>query len=261
MSYGVDQLFQDKKDTKFLMTDIIREGESLNYKYHIILPDFLHEWDIRDYWEKERIASMQANLKKGETLFDIGAESGYMSAIFATMVGPENMVMFEPSEVFWPDIKAIWEANDYATPKDTFWGFVGAETKNINTSEDCDIIDGWPRPAHSDKLIKASSYRYLWEPTHEKTIQQITIDDYVGLKGIIPDALTMDCEGAEMAILKGAEQTLKKHKPKVWVSEHFDDLQLKHYGVEQGTIRNFMEQLGYTGELLATDHEQHWLYL
>lgn len=259
MTYGVDTMFQDKKDTEFLMTDIIRDGESQEYKYHIVLPDFLHEWDIRDYWEKERIQSISDSLKQGDILFDIGSESGYMSAIFATIVGPENMVLFEPTETYWPGIKAIWEANEFKDPKDVFWGFASDATQNINTSEDCDIVDGWPRMSYSDKLIKATSYRYLSEPAHKSTIQSITIDDYVGLKGIIPKGITIDTEGAELMILKGAVNTLKRNKPIVWVSEH-PDLQDKQYGIKKGEIGVFMNSLGYVGELLATDHEEHWIY-
>ncbi len=39
------------------------------------------------------------------------------------------------------------------------------------------------------------------------------MDNYVSTHSIIPDFIKIDAEGAELEILKGMTETLKKHKP------------------------------------------------
>ena len=51
-------------------------------------------------------------------------------------------------------------------------------------------------------------------------IPQIKIDDIVAQTGLVPDHISVDCEGSDWEVLKGAEQTLKEHKPKLWISIH-----------------------------------------
>ena len=56
-------------------------------RYRVKIPKFLaeaHEW--WDSWEKERFASIQENLREGDILFDVGAETGWISAIYAQFV-------------------------------------------------------------------------------------------------------------------------------------------------------------------------------
>jgi hypothetical protein len=45
----------------------------------------------------------------------------------------------------------------------------------------------------------------------------------------------------------------------VWVSVH-PDMMLRDYGTEAEELHAFMADHGYTGEHLATDHEQHWFF-
>jgi len=244
------RIMADIKTTKFLPTLI-------NEKYTVVLPDFLNISDIWGSWEKERIESIRENMKLGDTFFDIGSENGSMSALFAQFVGGENMVLFEPSPTFWPDIKAIWEHNDLKTPKYTFLGFVGDETANIDKPFEGQIRDGWPEAAYDPELCVVISYRYLWEPMHKKEAQSYKLDDFYANKGIYPQGMAIDVEGAELLILKGAENILTKFKPKVWMSVHAD-LAQNHYNVQEGAEVKYLESLGYTCTHLATDHEQHW---
>jgi len=47
------------------------------------------------------------------------------------------------------------------------------------------------------------------------SVNTISIDDFVKKKNIVVDFIKMDIEGAEMEALKGARETIKKHKPKL----------------------------------------------
>lgn len=230
---------------------IIRhEGKIDRYDYEIVIPDFLAAWDVWDYWEKERFNSMRRNLKKGDILFDIGTETGWVNIIYAKFVGGENLVLVEPTPRFWPNIKATWEKNNLPNPKYCFAGFFGAETTN-----NAILSSGWPIESEGD-LITALEYKYIHQHTK---IPQVKVDDFVYKTNIIPNALTMDIEGGELLVLRGAENTLKKYKPKVWVSIH-PDLSIKNYGYTKKDILKFMRKLKYKAKHLATDHEEHWYF-
>lgn len=250
------------QDTTFVPTRLLKMediGPDSKWQYEVLLPDWLSEKDIWAVWEKERFLSMEHNLNKGDVLFDIGAECGVMSAVLAQFVGGENMVLFEPCPVWWSGIKAIWDKNNLSTPKYTFLGFVGDETSGIDDVVEAQIRDGWPEIAFTDDLAVTTSYRYLHEPQHKAVAQCITIDDFYKLKGFYPDAITIDVEGAELLVIQGAKEVLAKFHPKAWVSVH-PDLGSKNYGLNVEELHGFMRNLGYTGELLAVDHEEHWYY-
>jgi hypothetical protein len=77
--------------------------------------------------------------------------------------------------------------------------------------------------------------------------------------GIVPDALTIDVEGAECNVLRGANQTLFDYEPKVWVSFH-PEWMMKHYGTRVSDVQEFMKDHHYTAEFLGFDHEIHVFY-
>lgn len=233
----------------------LRIGQSTSYKYEIVLNEPLASWDVYDYWERERIESMEVHLKQGDILFDVGTEQGWCNLIYAKLVGPRNMVLIEPTPEFWPNIKALWEKNFGVdnTPEGFYDGLFSDKTTD---KRDDTLHVEWPS-ATSGELIDRNKYIYLHED-HEG-INEIKLDDYVEQTGLIPDALTIDTEGSELLILKGAEKTLKKHKPKLWVSIHAE-LGLRDYDTDPQDTIDYLESLGYKGEWLATDHEAHWYF-
>lgn len=222
------------------------------WEYKIIMPDWLAEWDVYGDWEVERMDSMRDNLKKGEVLFDIGTEVGWLNIIYAQFVDPENMVLIEPTAEFWPNIMNTWQHNFNVPPLGCYYGLFSDQT----TSEFVLPKHYFPAEAEGE-LIDKLAYRYVHE--HGKRMPQIKLDDYVRLTGIQPDALTIDVEGAELLILKGAEKTLKSRSLKVWVSIH-RELGERDYGVKPEQVHEFMMRCSYSSQYLATDHEEHWYF-
>lgn len=216
------------------------------------MPDWLAEWDVYGDWEVERMDSMRDNLKKGEVLFDIGTEVGWLNIVYAQFVGPENMVLIEPTAEFWSNIMHTWQHNFKVPPLACHFGLISDKT----TSNFVLPLHTYPAEAEGE-LINKLAYRYIHE--HGDRLPQITIDDYCAKTGIKPDALTMDTEGSELLILKGAEKTLKARNLKVWVSIH-PELGERDYGVKPQQVHDFMAECGYKGEYLATDHEEHWYF-
>jgi FkbM family methyltransferase len=249
-------------DTRIIKTSDEGPVEQHTYKYSLKLPKFLHEWDVYDYWEKERIFSIEKHLSKGDTFYDVGAEHGWLPALFAKyVVGGDAMVLLEPTPEFWPNIKAIWEENELADPLFCIQALIGEETtENVLDMEHATKVAKWPLVAEGDELIPKLSYRYLHEKFHVENTPQITIDDMVEKFNIKPPkAINVDVEGAEIHVMKGAKQTLLKHRPLCWISVH-PDLGMKNYNTTAEQFHEFMESCGYKKTHLATDHEEHWFY-
>lgn len=223
-----------------------------SWEYELTLPRPLADWDVWSYWERERVHSMQQHLKPGMTLFDVGTEQGWCNLVYASMVGPENMVLIEPTKEFWPNIRATWEHNYDAPPRACYDGLLSDKsTEDLST-----FFGGWPIGS-GGPLIDRNKYQYIHE--HSDDVPEMRLDDLVEHSGVVPQALTIDVEGAELLVFKGAAETLRQHRPLVWCSVH-PDLGERDYGVTPDQVHDFMASFGYTGTHLGTDHEQHWYY-
>lgn len=230
----------------------------INEKWSILLPEDQAVRPFWPYWEKERLASMYENIKTGDIVFDVGAAWGDFPALFA-MWGA-NTVLFEPNPLVWPNIRVTWEVNQLPMPKGYFVGFASNHTDEHPFAEE-EIIgqperDGWPECAYGE-VIGNHGFRNVIERYHDTP--QIKIDDYCRQHNIYPDLITMDVEGAEFEVLKGAEDVLRTRRPLVYVSIHPTSL-AHDYPYTDAAIHEFMNALGYVGEHLATDHEEHWLF-
>lgn len=239
------------------MTEMVKA--KLNGKYEIILPKHRadrEEWYMDKGWERKRLDSIHYHLSMYEnsgekpTMYYIGAEEGEMPAL-CQMWGA-NVVMFEPNERVWPNIKAIWEANELDNPLLCFVGFAG--------NRDHRIIDGWDiawPECTKGEVISDHGFKSL---SDKEDIPQIRIDTLVIDEDFYaPTGISIDVEGAEWEVLQGAEQTLRKHHPKIWLSLHpeflFDKYQKYSY-----EVRRWLIDMGYEEELLAYDHEAHFFY-
>lgn len=232
---------------------------TINGKWDLVLPDHRENMDW-DHWEVERLSSMNEHLEEGDIIFDIGAEEGDLPALWATW-GCE-VVCFEPGARIWPNIRAVWEANDLAPMKGYFMGFASDRT-DLNPAyldaTEQGVVNGWPKVAYGD-IITHSDFRHLAQQAQES--RQVTIDDFCAAEGYVPNAITMDVEGSEYRVLKGAYKTLKDNDVKVWVSVHIDRPWVDEFygGFDANDVVGYMEKLGYNAEHLATDHEEHWRF-
>jgi FkbM family methyltransferase len=176
-----------------------------------------------------------------------------------------DVVCFEPNYRSWPVIKAVYDANGLKPPLANFCGFASDKTQLEPRNPDKAIYggrqwelrsDGWPVCVEGE-IVEAHGFNQLFEEADG--LPQTTIDDFVERTGIIPTVITMDTEGSEGRILRGAEQTLRAHKPKLWISIHPEFL-IQSYGEYSRDVRNWIINLGYEETLLAWEHEAHVMY-
>lgn len=200
-------------------------------------------WLNNPNWERERIAAMLKSVKKGDTVIDIGAELGDITALLAKKIGNTGeMYVFEPVDKMWPSIRTIFEMNGIKEPH-CFIGFAGNETKNDGV-----LVDGFPTTAYGD-IVDEPGFQHLNE---RWDLPVVKLDDL----NLTPDIITMDVEGAEFEVIKGATETIKRCKPIIYISIHpafMDD----RYRQQAQDLISYVKELGYSSNLLAIDHETH----
>lgn len=209
-------------------------------------------------WERQRLDRMYETIKPGQVVFDIGTEEGDLTALYS-LWGAE-VVMFEPNPYVWPNIRWIWEANQLPAPLGWFAGFASDQT-NLRPDQIESIFvkadrDGWPAAAFGP-LIGDHGFRVVTQRPHDTP--QITLDDWSFDHEIFPDVITMDVEGAEGRVVRGAQGVLAAVRPTIFMSVH-EAFLINEYGEHPQHIWDYMYGLDYEAELLYWDHEAHVLW-
>lgn len=234
---------------------------TLNGKFTIKLPKHRADrpdWYTEQGWEKPRLDRMHQEIGKKDVVYYVGAEEGEMPALCQTWGA--KVVMFEPNPLVFPNIRAIWEANKLEAPAGVYVGFASNVTDEnppnpspLLTHKD---INGWPECAYGE-VIGDHGFKELYQEFD--AFPQIKIDDYVERSGLIPTVITFDCEGSDWQVMKGAEETLRKYKPKIFASIH-PEFMFHQFGQYAHDFRNWIIDMGYTETYLDYQHELHMYY-
>lgn len=228
---------------------------TLNGRWPMILPEHRAarpQWTEPPYWEKARLDSMHANIRPRDVVYDIGAEEGDMTALYASWGA--TVIPFEPNPLVWPNIRAVFEANKLPTPVASWVGFAGDTTRRVGEYNSLVLAPDWPACAHGP-VIGDHGFAQLNE---RPDISAIALDDLIGVVRT-PDVITMDVEGSEYEVLLGAQELLKFCHPLVYISIH-DSFMREQYNRSRESVMGLMHSLGYWTRWLATDHEEHWVF-
>jgi len=241
----------------------------LNGQWTLTLPEHraaLPEWETG--WERERLDAMHKVIRPGDTVVDVGAEEGDMSALCALWAGLDGgMILVEPQPRVWPNIRAIWQANDLAPVVKWFVGFAARTTEMHPEKDDVKEhwngrLDGysvsgpsfWPNCAYGD-MIEDHGFRHLYQQAD--ATPRIRLDDLIQDTPV--DVITMDVEGSELEVLWGARGVLTEQRPVVFVSIHAQFM-VDSYKVHPLVLHEYMEELGYVNRWITTDHEEHRVF-
>ena len=180
---------------------------------------------VHTYWrgiyEPELARALQQVVEPGMTCFDCGANAGYFTLLLSKLTGPTGKVYaFEPVPVNANYLRRHLELNaiqnvtllEYALAdrngKVNFSGegAQGRISDNGNVSVSCRTIDSAGLPP--------------------------------------PDVMKIDVEGAEVALVRGAQRTLQISRPRVFMALHIPESDAKGLGDQ-------LTSLGYDVTLRA----------
>jgi FkbM family methyltransferase len=242
----------------------------INGVWPLVLPDSsADEWihnmkNHRNTWEMPRLKALEglikvnhlANTRRPIVMY-IGAYKGDMAALLASWGA--DLVIMESTAAFWPLIKETWELNNLPEPVGFWSGLVGREPNIFDSSTGLPGLTEWPTrmaPYEEGNV----GFSHLAESANDPSFPTTTIDTFVKVTGIVPDIITMDVEGSELEIMKGAIDTIEQHGPALMLSVH-PEFMFHNHGTYERELHDLVRDRGYTGQWLDYDHEHHWLYL
>lgn len=181
-------------------------------------------------YEQDKKRAIRGMLKPGMTYVDIGVNKGYFTLIAAREVGPAGRVIsIEPEAENCRWIRQSIEANGYQNVT-LFEAAAGDHEGEV------ELFIGHKSGHHSlVRNERKHAGATVAVPMH-------TLDNVLAERGIETiDAVKIDVEGAEMGVLRGAEDTLRRSEGvTVLMDLH------PHMGVDVHEVAAFLRGLGFT---------------
>jgi FkbM family methyltransferase len=148
----------------------------------------------------------EEKVRSGMIVYDIGANVGSYAMLASRLIGPKGTVVaFEPGP---RNVEALTEhirLNGLANVR-----IVAAALSDHQ---------GTARFARAADRVTGRL-----DEAGDVEVAVTTVDAEVAASGLVPRCLKIDVEGAEAAVLRGAEKTLREHRPVVFVATHGADV-------------------------------------
>lgn len=244
-------LYRTAKSLAMASLDLLSRGSGRSVKVAGVYP-LQVEWERSaiDFttWEAEFTSAFGKALSEPKVVLDIGASLGEWSALAATLVGSENVHVFEPNLASWQNIEKIFKLNRLGITAGVFPGFAA----NVDKFDTELLINArsrrWPVATKGP-----TDFEHLLNP---KNLPMIKLDTYCRDLNVAPAVIKIDVEGAEGDVLRGAQKVLEEYRPLVFLSLH--PWALSDFGDSKSGLLRWLEEKGYNCTLLAVDHEEHW---
>jgi len=160
------------------------------------------------------VASMAGGaLRPGDVVYDVGAHVGYTCLLFARLVGPSGSVQaFELLPSTAAMLRKTIELNHLE--------HCGVHEIGLSDSDRSSLVGINAQAMGSSEFARDASYA---GPAEECRIRRL--DGYRAERALpAPTLIKIDVEGAEIAMLRGARQTLRECEPLLIVEFHHRDL-------------------------------------
>jgi FkbM family methyltransferase len=156
-------------------------------------------------YEPEQTQAFQKIIRPGDVVFDVGAHYGYYTLLSSALTGPKGKVFaFEPSPGNIPRLK---------------------KHLDINHCDNVEVIElalsDHEGTARFDNQAGSGTGHLAPEGRIEVHITSL---DAISVRLPVPNVVKIDCEGAEVEVLKGGEKTIHAAKPAIFLSTHGDAL-------------------------------------
>lgn len=153
-------------------------------------------------YEPAQTAAFQRHLRPGDCVLDIGAHVGYYTLLSSALVGDTGRVVsFEPDPRNARFLRRHVRIN-------------GRHNVRVEEAAVSDT-GGSARFAHgtgsgTGRLDRSGGFE----------VRTLRLDDYCAERAIVPNAVKIDVEGAELAVLSGGRETIRGARPVVFLSTH-----------------------------------------
>jgi FkbM family methyltransferase len=159
--------------------------------------DFWWSWEVWfGVWEPAVARFLAATLSPGATFVDVGAYIGPYALLASRLVGPEGVVCaFEPDPVARRGLERNLRAN------------AASNVEVLSHALSDRAGSEWLSEAGDDRLL-GNSESMLSPEGGTLRVPTVTLDNFCRERGIRPDVVKIDVEGAEARVVAGGRATL-----------------------------------------------------
>lgn len=184
----------------------------------------LNFFQHKGYWfhgkarERETMETFARLIPKGATVIEVGGHIGYISAWFASLVGPDGrVIVFEPG----PNNQSYLQRN--------IAGLANVEWVNQAVSDQagtvtlyCDNLTGQNNSLVADfKVLEDNADRTgIALERAEVQVEAVTLDSFCEARGLVPGFVKIDVEGAELLVVRGMRSLLRSARPRLMVEKN-----------------------------------------
>jgi FkbM family methyltransferase len=213
---------------------------SLNLQI-LVHTNYLIDWNVFffGYYEKETNDLLFQYIQPGQVVIEAGANNGTETLLLSKIVGEQGKVYaFEPIQHINDTLKINLSLNTCTN--------VSTETLALGESDKDVIFRVRPLDFCNQGM---ASQDHTSDAHTEVVIKQVAIDSWIKDKTIVRiDFLKMDIQGAEINLLKGAQNTIKKFRPLIFTEATTDFLSLEE-------LFDTLINLGYQVYLISSHGE------
>jgi FkbM family methyltransferase len=195
------------------------------------------------YDERHEAGMVRRVLEKHEVFWDIGANVGFYALLAAALLqNTGHIVAFEPGQIAHRMLQENIALNSFQNIAVYQVAVTDTEGEAVLFSA-AQVADGG-----------ANLFLPGKDQTLSQTCRTVSLDKFSeDLKLPKPDFIKMDVEGAELAVLRGADRILKEDQPLLLME--MKDAVLKTAGTDKASVQNVLFQYGYAPAFL---HRRQW---
>ena len=169
----------------------------------------------------------------GGVLFDIGAHSGLISAVFCAVNSANMAFSFEPSPVLAERLFSVRELNQFGERMRIEQLGIGESSTTVDMV--LDPAGGFIQPERFDHT--------MWAAPQTISVPLESIPDAALRLGVIPRFIKIDIESYEFEAIKGATAFLSRHKPEIFLEVHLNFLEQRNLSPK--ALIGMLRQCGY----------------
>ena len=190
------------------------------------------------------------------TMLDIGSSFGVLTS-FAVQVNPRvRVIAFDSDRTSLRALEAVVPALARDRVR-CVEGLLGLEHASGQSLEAAVEATRRSRPDLPPVAAINHSHFLCFGDTGVEAVPHHQLDGLLG-ESSFPELVLLKCdvEGAELLVLGGAVDFLRRVRPTILLSVH--PPLLPRFGHTTEDVAGFLRQHGYVWRLLARDHEEHW---
>lgn len=188
-------------------------------------------------YEKEQAALFESLIHPGDVVFDVGAHVGYYTLLAVALAGRRGRVFaFEPEPANFTFLKKHVTLNGHANIT-VVNAAVGDRRGDVLFEYGTGSGTGHVASGDAAEPSPSLGARTPHEPL---LVAMLTLDGFARENATQCQAIKIDVEGAELAVLKGAQTLLRDAKPIIFLSTHGAEL--------HRDCLEFLRAFGYTFE-------------